>query len=93
MEKVLLVSGSGMERGGVQMLYYNWVKYSPKDKYSYTWYFPQKMNYTDYEYAKEFEDLGVELICGNVDETTTKYKYITSLFTTIYNTIKLVHIR
>lgn len=84
-KSVLLVSASGLERGGVQMFYFNWIKYS-SDKYDFTWYFPVKIKKQDLHYAEEFKALGVNLISGGCEHNRCKRK----MFIKTYKDISII---
>lgn len=63
-KRILIVSSGGVVMGGREVFLYTWLEHASKEKYEFTCYFPGEKK--DQVLANNYEQLGVQLICGNV---------------------------
>ena len=70
-KRVLLVSTANINCGGVKSFLFNWVKHASKDNYKFVWFILGKVE--DPTLVAEFEQLGVEIVVGNLPPDCNKF--------------------
>ena len=92
MKKVVLTSPSVLERGGLQAFLKNWINCNYNESIKYIWYLPHGIK--DREYAKEFENFGVELYAEMPEQQKFKliFKIMQDISQIIKNNVDIVHI-